>query len=172
MCGIGTTLVEASHLGRDAIGVELEPRWAELATRNIWLARDQGAEAHALAVQGDARQLGSGLLDELTGSAVLILTSPPYGPSLHGQVRAGRGRPVEKWDDRYSRNPDNLAHLPARPTRSGRDSFAGVFAEILAGCARMLGPGGRLVLTVRPYRSQGAPVALPCATINSPSRPA
>jgi modification methylase len=31
MCGIGTTLVEAIHLGRDAIGVELEPRWAELA---------------------------------------------------------------------------------------------------------------------------------------------
>jgi hypothetical protein len=28
MCGIGTTLVEAVHLGRCAVGVELEPRWA------------------------------------------------------------------------------------------------------------------------------------------------
>jgi DNA modification methylase len=27
MCGIGTTLVEAVHLGRHAVGVELEPRW-------------------------------------------------------------------------------------------------------------------------------------------------
>jgi modification methylase len=26
MCGIGATLVEAIHLGRDAIGVEYEPR--------------------------------------------------------------------------------------------------------------------------------------------------
>jgi modification methylase len=26
MCGIGTTLVEAVHLGRDAAGVEYEPR--------------------------------------------------------------------------------------------------------------------------------------------------
>jgi modification methylase len=34
MCGIGTTLVEAAHLGRDAIGVEYEPRWAELARAN------------------------------------------------------------------------------------------------------------------------------------------
>ena len=28
MCGIGTTLVEAIHLGRDALGIEYEPRWA------------------------------------------------------------------------------------------------------------------------------------------------
>src|SRR5579872_7635233 len=27
MCGIGTSLVEASHLDRQALGVELEPRW-------------------------------------------------------------------------------------------------------------------------------------------------
>ena len=35
MCGIGTTLVEAIHLGRDAIGVEYEPRWAHIAAANI-----------------------------------------------------------------------------------------------------------------------------------------
>jgi DNA modification methylase len=165
MCGIGTTLVEATHLGRDAVGVELEPRWAAIATRNIWLARDQEATGHAFTVEGDARRLGSGLLDELTSSAALILTSPPYGPSLHGQVKAGHGRPVEKWDDRYSRNPNNLAHLPTRPTRTGRDSFAGVFAEILAGCARILAPDGHLVLTVRPYRFQGELIDLPADTI-------
>src|SRR5919198_4089671 len=28
MCGIGTSLVEAVHAGRDALGVEYEPRWA------------------------------------------------------------------------------------------------------------------------------------------------
>lgn len=32
MCGIGTTLVEASDLGRRAVGVELEARWAKLAS--------------------------------------------------------------------------------------------------------------------------------------------
>ncbi len=31
MCGVGTTLVEAASLGRRAIGVEVEARWAELA---------------------------------------------------------------------------------------------------------------------------------------------
>ncbi|HEU6443768.1 MAG TPA: DNA methyltransferase [Gaiellaceae bacterium] len=159
MCGIGTSLVEAIHLDRDAAGVELEPRWASLASANIALAREQGATASALCLQGDARRLGRGVLDELAGQAALILTSPPYGPSLHGQVKAGHGRPVEKWDDRYSRNPGNLAHLPASSGR--RPSFADALAEILAGCRRMLAPQGRLVLTARPYRSQGVLVDLP-----------
>ena len=110
---------------------------------------------------GDARRLGRGLLNELAGQVPLILTSPPYGPSLHGQVKAGHGRPVEKWDDRYSRNPRNLAHLPARPGPSARASFTDALAEILAGCARMLAPAGRLVLTARPYRSRGQLVDLP-----------
>jgi hypothetical protein len=35
LCGIGTTLVEAVALGRRAVGVELEPRWAELARANL-----------------------------------------------------------------------------------------------------------------------------------------
>ena len=161
MCGIGTTLVEAIHLDRDAIGVELEPRWTAIAAGNAVLAREQGASAHALCLQGDARRLGCGLLDELAGRVALILTSPPYGRSLHGQVKAGHGRPVEKWDDRYSRNPGNLAHLPADTGRRGRPSFATALAEILAGCARMLAPQGRLVLTARAYRSQGQLVDLP-----------
>ena len=161
MCGIGTTLVEATHLDRDAVGLELEPRWAALAAGNVTLARDQGAPAHALCLRGDARRLGRGLLDELAGTVALILTSPPYGPSLHGQVKAGHGRPVEKWDDRYSRNRDNLAHLPSGRGRAGRPSFADALAEILAGCRRMLAPEGRLVLTARPYRSQGTLIDLP-----------
>jgi tRNA G10 N-methylase Trm11 len=164
MCGIGTTLVEAVHLDRDAIGIELEPRWASLAAANLELAHSQGAAANALAHCGDARQLGRGLLDELAGTAALILTSPPYGGSTHGHVRKHPDR-VEKLNSHYSRNPDNLAHLPAQPTRRRRDSFERVFAEILAGCRRMLAPGGHLVLTLRPYRARGALVDLPGQTI-------
>ena len=35
MCGIGTTVVEALHQNRRAIGVEYETRWAEIARANI-----------------------------------------------------------------------------------------------------------------------------------------
>jgi 23S rRNA G2445 N2-methylase RlmL len=162
MCGIGTTLVEAAHLERQAIGIELEPRWAALAAANIHHAETQDATGSAIALQGDARRLGRGLLNQYRDRCALILTSPPYGPSTHGHVRKHADR-VEKLNDRYSRNPDNLAHLPARSgPRSRRPAFEQVLGEILARCARMLEPDrGRLVLTVRPYRQQGALVDLP-----------
>jgi tRNA G10 N-methylase Trm11 len=162
MCGIGTTLVEAAHLDRQAIGVELEPRWAALAAANIRHAEEQGAAGSAIALQGDARRLGRSLLNDYRDRCTLILTSPPYGPSTHGHVRKHSDH-VEKLNDRYSHNPDNLAHLPARQgPRSKRPGFDDVVAEILTGCARMLEPErGRLVLTVRPYREHGTLIDLP-----------
>ena len=160
MCGIGTTLVEAVHLGRRAIGVELEPRWVALTAANLCLARDQGATGRGLVTRGDARQLACGLLDELQDNVKLILTSPPYGDSLHGHVRKRRDR-VEKYNDRYSHNPNNLAQLPQRPGRRRRPPFADALAEILAGCRRLLAPAGFLVLTARPYRRRGELVDLP-----------
>jgi modification methylase len=151
MCGIGTTLVEAVHLGRRAIGLELEPRWVAISAANLCLAHDHGATGPGLVTRGDARQLGRGLLDEVQGSVQLILSSPPYGDSLHGHVRKRPNR-VEKYDDRYSDNPDNLAYLPKQQGRRGRPPFTVALAEIIAGCRRLLAPEGFLVLTARPYR--------------------
>jgi tRNA G10 N-methylase Trm11 len=160
MCGIGTTVVEAVYLGRRAIGVELEPRWVAVSAANLCLARDQGATGHGLVARGDARGLGRGLLDELQGTVQLILSSPPYGDSLHGHVRKRHDR-VEKYDDRYSHNPNNLAELPRQRGRGGRPPFGAALAEILAGCRLLLAPGGLLVLTARPYRRNGELVDLP-----------
>jgi modification methylase len=160
MCGIGTTLVEAVHLGRRAVGVELEARWAVLAAQNVCLAREHGAHGRGLVIRGDARQLARGLLDELAGQVSLILTSPPYGRSTHGQVRKRAGR-IEKFDERYSDNPANLAHLPQRRDSTRRPPFMQALAEIIAGCEQLLTAGGRIVLTARPYRRQGALVDLP-----------
>lgn len=153
MCGIGTTLVEAVHLGRDAVGVEYEPEWAALAEENLALAASQGATGHGEVVCGDARHM-TGLIDPaLRGLVALVVTSPPYGPSVHGQVRAGAGR-VEKSDFRYSRDPANLAHRPLEELLEG-------FASILRACREVLRPGGFVAVTARPWRRAGVLVDLP-----------
>lgn len=130
MCGIGTTLVEAVHLGRNALGVELEPRWAAIACGNLNHARAQGASGHARVKTGDARRTHTLIGSDQYGRVQLLLTSPPYGASLHGQVVSSResGQPgIAKFDGTYGDNPANLAH-------AATDDLLEAFTTILASC--------------------------------------
>jgi SAM-dependent methyltransferase len=156
MCGIGTSLVEAVHLGRDAIGVEYEPRWAALAEANLVHARAAGATGVGEVVCGDARHLSSVVDSSAHGLVALLLTSPPYGASLHGQVRTRPGQGVHKTHFRYSEDPANLAHL-------GTDGLLGGLRQVLAEAACLLCPGGFVAMTVRPFWSGGELVDLPGA---------
>jgi hypothetical protein len=155
MAGIGTTVVEAMHLGRHGIGVEYEPRWARLAADNIRLATSQGASGTGEVVQGDARQLPALLPTELHRRLALVITSPPYGPSTHGHVRTPgprRGK-VRKIHHRYG-GASNLAYRD-------HDELADGFTQILTGCAAILRPGGIVAITARPYRRHGELVDIP-----------
>ncbi len=181
MCGIATTLVEAIHQDRRAIGVELEPRWAALAAKNIEHAREQGAGEQALVLQDDARRLGHGVLDELAGTVSLILTSPPYANAIlgdprggHGiaRARASEGRPVTATDRahaskvkrscRYGDSAPCLARLPYGSVQDAadgdgeiRETYLSSMAAVYAGCARLLAPGGFLVLVTKNMRAGG-----------------
>ena len=162
MCGIGTTLVEAVHQGRRGLGIEYEDRWAALASAGIDWARRQGAAGTAEVIRGDARQLPTLLPPGAAGTAALVVTSPPYGPSVHGQVTAerrhGRGGGVRKYDNRYGDDPANLASR-------GLDELLEGFTRILAGCRALLRPGGLAVVTARPWRQHGELVDLPSAVL-------
>ncbi|GGL42643.1 TRM11 family SAM-dependent methyltransferase [Planomonospora parontospora] len=162
MCGIGTTLVEAVHQGRHAAGVEYEDGWAHLASANLAHATRQGASGQGKVVAGDARHLTC-LLPDLGGAVALVLTSPPYGSQTHGHVRSTRdsGEPgVHKWNHRYSRDRGNLAHQSLPVLLEG-------FTQILAGCARLLRPGGVAAVTVRPFRQRGELIDLPGEVITA-----
>jgi hypothetical protein len=158
MCGIGSTLVEAVHLGRDAIGVEYEPEWAELARANLAYASAQGATGHGEVVCGDARHLPVVVDPAARGLVALVLTSPPYGPSLHGRVTARPGQGIAKTHDRYSTDPANLAHV-------GLTGLLDAMRTILAGCAALIRPDGVVAMTVRPWWHAGQLIDLPGALV-------
>ncbi|ASO21621.1 SAM-dependent methyltransferase [Actinoalloteichus hoggarensis] len=156
MCGIGTTLVEAAHLGRRAIGLEYEPHWAQVAAANLDLARRTRPDVDAAVFQGDARQLLHALPDEIRGRVALVVTSPPYGPSTHGQVSVVPGGGVHKYHHLYGNTLDrgNLANIGHHRLLSG-------FTRILTGCAALLRPGGHIAVTLRPWREHAELIDLP-----------
>ena len=162
MCGIGTTLVEAIHLGRDAAGVEYEPDFVHLTLGNLRYAHAQGATGTPQLVCGDARNIAT-LYRALHGRAALVLTSPPYGSHTHGHVRSGRdngGGKIDKRHHRYSTDRGNLAHQPLLGLLEG-------FGRILAGSATLLRPGGVIAVTVRPIRVKGELLDLPGQVIDT-----
>lgn len=151
MCGIGTTLVEAMHLDRMAVGVEYEKRWANLAQRNIEHAVERGARGYATVVHGDAHDIEHLVGRDVRGKAALVLTSPPYGPATHGHVRITRDSGhagVEKTNHAYSDDPGNLAKRSVEELMDG-------FTAILRGCSTLWVPNihpcrsGRVLVLVQ-----------------------
>lgn len=166
MCGIGTTLVEAIDLGRRAIGVELEPRWAKLAAANIEHAHeDRRTRSLAQVAEGDARELArvlnrraARLLNAeqvstvrriAVGAADLILTSPPYACEVADLNEVSGPEPLRREDTtNYSRDRRNLGHARGSAYRTA-------MADIYQACAAVLKPGGFLVCVTKDMRSGG-----------------
>lgn len=160
MAGIGTTLVEAVHAGRDAIGVEYESRWSDIADANLRHARTQGATGRAGVIRGDSTDILSLVPGVLAGRVALVVTSPPYGPTVHGHVAVGDDLDIS--NNRYNDGTDrgNLAYRDLTGLTDG-------FADILRGCATLLHPGGTVVVTARPWRKNGQLVDLPSGVIGA-----
>lgn len=150
MCGIGTTLVEATALSRRAVGVDSEHRWVDTATANLDHMFTVTQRRRVSVRAGDARHLPE-LLGRRSGTVDLICTSPPYAGDAglidKGVRRAGRrlGR-----DDSFSCSPDRASLGLAR----GRP-YEAAMAEIYAACFEALRPGGTLVTVTKNSRRRG-----------------
>jgi DNA modification methylase len=165
MCGIGTTLVEAASLGRRAIGIELEPRWAKLAAANIEHAHeDRRTRSLAAVVEGDARELARVLSLRATrllgepgsqarrigvGAADMILMSPPYACEV-ADVNPVKGPEPLCREDTINYSPDrcNIGHARG-------STYLAAMADIYEACAAVLKPGGFLVCVTKDMRSAG-----------------
>src|SRR6266536_719789 len=160
MCGIGTTLVEAAILGRRSVGVELEPRWADLARKNLALALPAEHAGLGEVRTGDARHLPQ-LLADLAGTVDLVATSPPYActPGMIDKAAWRRGGALARRDtENYSTDPANLGHARGA-------AYLAEMATVYAGCLQVLRPGGLLGTVTRNLRRQGRVFDLAAATV-------
>jgi len=129
---------------------------------NFAHTRRLGATGYGHVITADARALPDVLppqyLHQLRGRVKLVLTSPPYGPSTHGQVDAQRAGGVHKSDFRYAyrARPANLAYQQPHRLLAG-------LTRILTGCLPLLTPDGHVLITARPWREHGELIDLPGA---------
>lgn len=157
MSGVGTTGVEAIHLGRHYVGIELESRFVAWQQRNLAWARAAGATGEFEVIQGDARRLVTPL-DPRTRVRQLdaVITSPPYGarlrstrtpsPILRSLIREGRfGRHVIPAT--YGQRAGNLGNL-------SDEAYLREIRAVYRGCYEVLRPGGYLAIVIRPGRDR------------------
>ena len=72
--GSGTTLVAAQDMNRNAVGFDLQQKYADLATSRL-INKDLFGSTQQIAVCADARSIPDYLKQE---SVSLLFTSPPY----------------------------------------------------------------------------------------------
>ena len=125
LCGVGTTLVEAAHLGRDAIGIEYEQHWADLAAGNVAHARSQGATGEGEVICGDGRDVAS-LVDPAVRGLVALaeaagFTYLQHVVALHAAIRdddlAARPSFWQRAQTHKARTRGEPAHLVVHEDR-------------------------------------------------------
>jgi DNA modification methylase len=113
MAGTGSSLVAALRAGRNSYGIELNPKYAEIAEKAV------NEEQAALAE--DAMQLTARVINGDAGLAAsyglpvidYVLTSPPYWDMLHarGAETQKKRRQSTDLDVFYSDDPNDLGNL-------------------------------------------------------------
>jgi DNA modification methylase len=113
MAGTGSTLVAALRAGRNSYGIELNPKYAEIAKQIIEEERKTLGAAisslQSLMINGDAAHITNYQLPPIN----FVLTSPPYWDMLHarGAETQKKRRGSVELDVHYSDDPNDLGNI-------------------------------------------------------------
>jgi hypothetical protein len=160
-------LHEASAITEQAYreALDCEAEWVCAARTNVRRAHQAFPGAVGEVSCGDATRLDGTLQGRTVGIPVdLVVTSPPYGPVVHGLPDTARvtGGKIVRRADRYATGTPHPSQL-ARGS-SQRRMLNGLTA-IFTGCHAALRPGGHMVITARPYTDKGTLVDFPAIVI-------
>ena len=141
--GSGTTLAAACRLGRQGVGLEIYPAFAEMFQKRLALECppvDRAPGPLPRFILDHARRVGEHLHE---GEADLVLTSPPYWDIMLARRSADRqeSRP-------YGESAEDLGRI-----KSYRE-YLGALGEIFTAVRRCLKPGGYCVVVVMDLRKK------------------
>jgi len=141
--GIGTTLLAAQDLNRNAVGFDLKQEYINIAKSRL----AQGnflCNTRQIAIRDDARNIPQYLREE---TVALVVTSPPYSkfldkPRLNKSMRGDlRNNKHYKTVQQYSQDPNDIGTL--EPI-----AFSKVLGEIFRGILPLLRPKAHCVIDI------------------------
>lgn len=106
--GTGSTLLAARAAGRNAVGVEINPKYVGIAKARLDDAQGPSG-TRQMVLQGDSRQLAE-LLDGFPEMDFCV-TSPPYWNQLARASLRQRGRLEKGWDTVYSDDTRDIGNI-------------------------------------------------------------
>ncbi len=151
MAGTGSTLIAALRAGRNSYGVELNPKYAEIAQKIIAEERETlGASIENLKseiVNGDASQIANYQLPTID----YVLTSPPYWDMLRarGADTQKKRRAASDLDVFYSDDPNDLGNV------DDYEAFLAKLVEIYVGLKPLLREKAYLTIIVKNVKKGG-----------------
>lgn len=117
MVGTGSSLVAALRAGRNSIGIELNPGYADLSDQAVMAEREalgeKAADLESRVIQGDAHQIGDIFAEYQLPQVNYVITSPPYWDMLHakGAQTQKERRNNSELDHLYSDDPEDLGNI-------------------------------------------------------------
>ncbi|MGZ6345993.1 MAG: DNA methyltransferase [Anaerolineales bacterium] len=151
MAGTGSTLIAALRAGRNSWGIEINPKYAEIAEQFIFEERDLLGEnvknLKSIIVTGDAtsaRDFGLPVFD-------YVLTSPPYWDMLHakGAGTQKKRRTSADLDVFYSDSSNDLGNV------RDYEEFLSRLVAIYAGLKPLLREKAYLTIIVKNVKKGG-----------------
>ncbi len=151
MAGTGSTLVAALRAGRNSYGIELNPKYAEIANQIIEEERaalgDPVSSLESQIINGDAAQISSYPLPTFD----YVLTSPPYWDMLRvkGAETQKKRRATTELDVHYSDDPHDMGNI------SDYDEFVEKLTGIYKGLKPLLREKSYLTIIVKNVKKAG-----------------
>lgn len=143
--GVGSTLKAAALEGRKGIGIELNPRYAELATRRVKIEVPDNVpyKESQEVICGDSKKEIKNLATDMVD---FIITSPPYWNILDKVDHKAKLREKEKLDTKYSENDEDIANI------SDYNTFLTVLCDIFIDASRVLKKNKYIAIVVSDFR--------------------
>jgi len=146
--GTGSTLLAARAARRNAVGVEINPRYAAMARSRLEEAPPSDGTLQ-LVLQGNSRSLQEILDENKVQEVDFCITSPPYWNQLKRASLRQRERKQKGLDTNYSEDPEDIGNI------SNYEEFLDAQKRIFDEVYGIMKVGGYLVVVTNNVFSGG-----------------